>query len=701
MLATPPFLIGLTLLFWGWQTQTLMLAIPMAVVLEASHWIKFRIDFSIVDFNRIWDLCCVLAAMAGLYCFLNRETVGELADLFRASTFGSKYAATKQLSSAGMIFFQWWPMLLFLMAAAQAYGPREIIPYSSFSLFARRHLKRKGLPQPEKPGVNFAFPYFGVCLFAASLPLRNQKYYFWVFIVLSVWGLWAVRPRRFNAVAWLIVMGACVAGGYVGQANLLTIAARVEGQFTTWMSKLLQGKRQGSKEFDTSIGDVAGLKGSGAIVMRVTAREHVPRLLRSVTYNVYERRTWDLADKVAYLNVPPSVGGESWFLQDAPEASNSVQIATTLGRVPTVLARPSGTAIIDDLPVGELTTNMLGSVRAFDGPPFVMYKVIYGATNTLDAEPTWIRDGGRKTAERHVPNAEQRALIRVADEIGIYVGQPEKEMVGRVYEFLTEEFEYSLNVPRRPPQGSKQKTLMSHFLLESRKGHCEMFATAAALLLREKGVATRYVLGWAVMEEGKYDHEYIVRERHAHAWCQWWSIEDGRWYDLDTTPGGWFEIEQGRADWSEPISDWWSNLMHSFRMWRYYGDSGNLQNYLLSALAVLVAILAWRLLFRRRKRGNLTEDDSFWEFAKLGLDSEFYEIQRRIESLGLVRRDGESLLDWVERIEGHQEVRPELLKEIVRLHYRYRFDPNGLSDNDRGRLKKVVHEWLAPLPVTA
>lgn len=701
MLATPPFLLGFSLLFWGWQTQMLALAIPMAVVLEASHWIKWRIDFSVVDFNRIWDLCCVLTAMAGLYCFLNRDTVNELADLFRSTSFGSKYSAVKDLSNAGMIFFQWWPMLLFLMMAAQAYGQREIVPYSSFSLFARRHLKRKGLPQPEKPGVNFAFPYFGVCLFAASLPVRNQRIYFWLFVMFCLWALWAVRPRRFNAFSWLVVMAACVAGGYVGQANLLTIASRMEGQLTTWMSKLLQGNRGNSKEFDTRVGDVAKMKGSGAIVMRVTASENVPQLLRSVTYNIYARRRWDLADKVAYVPVPPSVGGDSWYLQDAPEASNTVQIATMLGRTPTVLARPSGTAIIDDLPVSEVTTNVLGSVRAFDGPPFVVYKVIHGAINTLDSEPNWIRDGGRGTAERHVPDNEQEALIRVADEIGIRIGQPDRELVARVADFFSREFVYDLNVSSRPPPGAKQRTLISHFLLESRRGHCELFATATAMLLRQKGIATRYVLGWAVMEEGNNEHEYIVRDRHAHAWCQWWSIEDGRWYDLDTTPGGWFDIEQSNASWAEPISDWWSNLMHSFRMWRYYGDSGNLQNYLLSALAVLVAILAWRLLFRRRKRGVLTDEDSFWEFAKLGLDSEFYEIQKRIESLGLIRRDGESLLDWADRIDGHDEVRPALLKEIVELHYRYRFDPNGLSDNDRGRLKKVVHEWLAPTPVPA
>ncbi len=56
MLKTPPFMLAAAILFWGWQTQMLGLAALMAVLVEVSHWIKWRVEFTLPDFNRIWDL---------------------------------------------------------------------------------------------------------------------------------------------------------------------------------------------------------------------------------------------------------------------------------------------------------------------------------------------------------------------------------------------------------------------------------------------------------------------------------------------------------------------------------------------------------------------------------------------------------------------------------------------------------------------
>jgi hypothetical protein len=39
----------------------------------------------------------------------------------------------------------------------------------------------------------------------------------------------------------------------------------------------------------------------------------------------------------------------------------------------------------------------------------------------------------------------------------------------------------------------------------------------------------------------------------------------------------------------------------------------------------------------------------------------------------------------------------ESLHTILDLHYRYRFDPAGLSDQDRLRLRDLAHSWLAEM----
>lgn len=710
MLTTPPFLVGAALVFWGWQTGMLGVALMMATALEVSHWTKWRVDFSLTDFNRVWDLCSVLTVMAGLYCFLNRDGSNDLLVLFQATHFGDRNAAVQQLSSAAIIFFQWWPLLLFLMVLAQAYGPLEVIPFTTYSLIARRRLKRSGQVQESRPGINFAFPYLAMCVFSASLTNSNPRTFYWCFVGLCIWGFWAIRPRRFHLVVWVLLMAAFAYGGYEAKRRLPRLASQMEGKVAGWFADLLQYRDQG-KEFDSEIGDVADVKGSGKIVMRVYADGMVPELLRSTVYQAFNGRRWRNDEAVGYVDVPPLPGRETWRLQDIPEAADEVEIATSFPRHPTVVPQPIGTALIDDLPAREVTTNMMGTVRVRESLPFVMYKVAFGAERSVDRPPVWVEEdliqitelgspdslellNAEVGVDLYVPKGELAAMNQVSEEIGIHFGQDEGETVERVSRFFEREFEYKLGVPKRMFSGTKDETLLAHFLLKDRRGHCELFASATVMLLRTKGIPARYVLGWSVQESGDEAGEFLVRARHAHAWCRWWSEKEGRWKDLDTTPAAWFDAEESEASWYEPAQDWWANVMHSFRMWRYYGDMGEAQKYLLAILAILVAILAWRILFRRRKSGALGGRGFWWNVERVGLDSEFYAVQKKIEELGLVRHDGESLYDWLQRIEVRQEVQPDLLRQIIQLHYRYRFDPDDLAEGDRIRLGELVRSWL-------
>jgi len=68
-----------------------------------------------------------------------------------------------------------------------------------------------------------------------------------------------------------------------------------------------------------------------------------------------------------------------------------------------------------------------------------------------------------------------------------------------------------------------------------RRGHCQYFATAAAILLRRQGYAARCVSGYASDERDQ--DGYTFRGLHAHAWVE---VRDagGRWLRVDATPAG-------------------------------------------------------------------------------------------------------------------------------------------------------------------
>ena len=70
-----------------------------------------------------------------------------------------------------------------------------------------------------------------------------------------------------------------------------------------------------------------------------------------------------------------------------------------------------------------------------------------------------------------------------------------------------------------------------------RRGYCEQFAAAMAVMARTLGIPSRVVWGFTPGEVVEVDGELnvIVRERNAHAWVELW-IEPYGWVPFDPTP---------------------------------------------------------------------------------------------------------------------------------------------------------------------
>ena len=77
-LKTPPLLLGAALVFWGWQTDFLVIAVLMAFVIEGARWITIRWDLSDEDFTRIWTFCSLLALAAFVFAFTSNEGFSEV-----------------------------------------------------------------------------------------------------------------------------------------------------------------------------------------------------------------------------------------------------------------------------------------------------------------------------------------------------------------------------------------------------------------------------------------------------------------------------------------------------------------------------------------------------------------------------------------------------------------------------------------------
>lgn len=89
------------------------------------------------------------------------------------------------------------------------------------------------------------------------------------------------------------------------------------------------------------------------------------------------------------------------------------------------------------------------------------------------------------------------------------------------------------NLPKGEPRVA---SVLETFLFgppAQRRGHCQYFATAAAILLRRLGHPTRCITGYASNERD--EDGFLFRGWHAHAWLE---VRDraGRWHRIDATP---------------------------------------------------------------------------------------------------------------------------------------------------------------------
>jgi transglutaminase-like putative cysteine protease len=75
------------------------------------------------------------------------------------------------------------------------------------------------------------------------------------------------------------------------------------------------------------------------------------------------------------------------------------------------------------------------------------------------------------------------------------------------------------------------------FLFERKKGHCEYFASAMAVMLRTVGIPSRIVNGFRNGERSDVTGSYLIRARDAHSWVEAFIPGHG-WVEFDPTPSG-------------------------------------------------------------------------------------------------------------------------------------------------------------------
>jgi transglutaminase-like putative cysteine protease len=654
---TPVLLLGASLMFWGWQSDQWVWAVLMAGILEGSRLIHYRWDLSEADFRRISDLCLILFLILLVYYLMADRTVTLIVGLI-----------------------QWLPVVFMPLVIAQEYSTSDRIDIRALFLLLRRKPK---IGHPKSLRINLTYPYFAVCILAASAAnVRGNSFYPALFVLCGL-ALWTMRSKRFSPLWWIFLMVLAGGLGLTGHTGLHRLQLVLEEKGLEWASDFSRHDSDPSKTH-TAIGDIGSLKPSGRIVFRVKpdGQQKLKMLLRESAYDRFLAPLWVAVDP-RFTAVPSDSNSTSWRLKKGPTTPRAITVSTYHHQGQGLLKLPAGAFRINSQAAVSMERNRFGTVKVEGDTEFVAYQVAYDEGVAGEDPPG--------EYDLKLPSKEKAVLNDIIARLKLS-GEPPRKILKEIQSFFRSNFQYSLE-----QTGPKNKnSALSHFLMHSRSGHCEYFASATVLLLRAAGLPARYARGYSLHEFSKLERQYLVRDRHAHAWALVYL--DGAWHDVDTTPGSWIDTENTAASGWQSISDLWSwcrfNLSQALR---WVKQHTGLTHWLWIALP-LVIFPAGRHFFRKRllRVGCKKVAEIGPVQTAAGLESGFYLIEQALVRAGFARRSSESMANWIAKLPQNQFAAPlaENLKSLVDLHYRFRFDPRGISDAEKSHLISAARAWL-------
>ncbi|HXN31580.1 MAG TPA: DUF3488 and transglutaminase-like domain-containing protein [Polyangiaceae bacterium] len=285
----------------------------------------------------------------------------------------------------------------------------------------------------------------------------------------------------------------------------------------------------------------------------------------------------------------------------------------------------------------------------------------------------------------------------------------------RIEERLRRDFTYDL---RSSSQGKPQP--VDHFLFESRRGHCEFFSTAMALMLRAVGIPSRNVTGFVGGTWNRFGHYYAVREGDAHSWVEAYIDNPTRagWRTFDPTPtsgaqpleppnGAYYYVR----DFVEALSQRWNTYVVGYdlrKQVRIFDEVSQRYERLrftgstripIVAGTLALAIAIGYVIWRRRGRAKGTRDGGDANRGKDGGFEAAVVLYRALETAlrvhGLPRPPSRPPLRHAEELQARRHPLAGEVLALTTVYLEARFGGRALTDIARRDFEKRIRDIRA------
>lgn len=446
-----------------------------------------------------------------------------------------------------------------------------------------------------------------------------------------------------------------------------------------------------------TLGQHGVIKDNPQVVLRVELKERptAPLRFRGAVFDRYQAGSWQHSLTARGRRLPsgrqPIGEGRPppWLAQDVFLEPLDSTILFAADR-PAAIDVPEGGPTSPPLDVivgddGELRARRVGAVR---------YRVFSAVEPPSDRSLRAARGpipGSAGTDNLQLPPDLPRSVLELADRLA-RGRQTVAEKVESVLGTLRRDYVYSVDLvhdPRLDP--------LEEFLFVTRRGHCEYFSTAMAVLLRAMNVPARNVNGFLGGEWNALGGFLAVRHGDAHSWVEVFYPGVG-WVTQDPTPpsgrlavsgAGFatlrFALDTLRHHWLRWVVDYnlekqagaaralarvlrGKPLSRGMAGWREAGEAiAGSMVWLLGAAVAAWAV--WRIQRRlRRRRGPAL-------FAREAPHHPALRAYRRMLALlarqGLAKRPAETPREFAERLHDHPGA--VLVARVTDAYYRLRF----------------------------
>ncbi|MCH2174858.1 MAG: transglutaminase domain-containing protein [Lentisphaeria bacterium] len=306
-----------------------------------------------------------------------------------------------------------------------------------------------------------------------------------------------------------------------------------------------------------------------------------PGYLRGRTYDTYKDGLWKNSEAftrkpVEYLDESLSIGQVN--LSEKKSSAEQLHVFIARNLVTDVLYT-NGNVNRIDLIAESISTNGNGVYKAQVWDKSAGYSFSNVAGDPFKQEAASPRGEPSKTY-LEVPQNIQDSIQKFTTEINVSSDLPTERKMQFITAWLRENIDYSLE-PQKFEYGVDP---VIQFLTKTKRGHCELFASANIMIFRQMGIPARYVSGFVTFQNSGNKDDYIAHMGDAHAWVEAW-VDGKGWVLFEPTPAS--AIPTGQYEkwflevWKEKVSLIFASVLSDLKrgyfaeaIWKVLGAIG-------------------------------------------------------------------------------------------------------------------------------